>query len=103
MLGVYLIAGSAARFQPLGVVPAAVDLSILVEVNEVHQELIAHAAHKAGRVPTHTMTRTGCKYSNVTTIYLASTLKMKKKENMFKNYHYFHYFFNYFIPTYSNA
>lgn len=54
--GVYLITGSAARLQPLGVVPAAVDLPVLVEVDEVHQELVAHAAHKAGWMPTHAVT-----------------------------------------------
>lgn len=54
--GVYLIAGSAAGLQPLGVVPAAVDLPVLVEVDEVHQELVAHAAHKAGWMPTHAVT-----------------------------------------------
>lgn len=52
----HLIAGSAAGLQSLSVVPAAVDLSILVEVDEVHQELFAHAADKAGRMPTHAVT-----------------------------------------------
>lgn len=32
-----LITGTAAGFQPLGMVPATVDLAILVEVYEVHQ------------------------------------------------------------------
>lgn len=56
VLGIYLITGGAARLQPLCVVPAAVDLPVLVEVDEVHQELVAHAAHKAGRMPTHAVT-----------------------------------------------
>ncbi len=56
VIGVYLIAGGAAWLQPFGVVPPAVDLPILVEVNEVHQELIAHAAHEAGWMPTHAVT-----------------------------------------------
>lgn len=56
-LGVYLVAGGAARLQPLCVVPPTVDLPILVKVDEVYQELIAHTAHKAGRVPTHAVTR----------------------------------------------
>lgn len=51
--GVYLIAGGAPRLQPLGVVSTAVDLPVLVEVDEVHQELVAHAAHEAGWMPTH--------------------------------------------------
>ena len=47
----YLITGTAAGFEPLGMVPAAVDLPFLVEVDEVHQELLTHAAHEAVRVP----------------------------------------------------
>lgn len=77
---VYLIAGSAAWLQPLGVVPAAVDLSILVEINEVHQQLVAHAAHEARRVPTHTVTCPGCEHSDVSTVYLAATLNAKRNE-----------------------
>lgn len=77
---VYLIAGSAAWLQPLGVVPAAVDLSILVEINEVHQQLVAHAAHEARRVPTHTVTCPGCEHSDVSAVYLASTLNRKWNE-----------------------
>lgn len=53
---IYLITGGAAWLQPLCVVPAAVDLPVLVEVDEVHQELVAHAAHEAGRMPTHAVT-----------------------------------------------
>lgn len=57
VMGTYLITGGAARLQPLCVVSATVDLPVLVEVYEIHQELIAHAAHKAGGVPTHAVTR----------------------------------------------
>lgn len=56
VMSIYLIAGGAARLQSLCVVPAAVDLAVLVEVDEVHQELVAHTAHKAGRMPTHAVT-----------------------------------------------
>lgn len=56
VMGLYLITGGAARLQPLSMVPAAVDLPVLVEVDEVHQELIAHAAHEAGWVPAHAVT-----------------------------------------------
>lgn len=81
--GAYLIAGGAARLQPLSVVPAAVDLSILVEVDEVHQELITHAAHEAGRVPAHAVARPGSKHSDVAAIYLPSTLKRKRSRATF--------------------
>ena len=56
VMGMYLIAGGAARLQPLGVVPSAVDLPVLVEVYQVHQQLVAHAAHEAGRMPAHAVT-----------------------------------------------
>lgn len=56
VMGIYLITGCAARLEPLSVVPATVDLPILVEVDEVHQELVAHAAHEAGWMPTHAVT-----------------------------------------------
>lgn len=51
----YLIAGSAAGLEALGVVPATVDLPILVEVDEVNQQLIADTADEAGRVPADAM------------------------------------------------
>lgn len=75
LTGVYLITGGAARLQPLGVVPPAVDLPVLVEVDEVHQELAAHAAHKAGWMPTHGVTCPRRKYSNVAAVYLAAALE----------------------------
>lgn len=55
--GLYLVTGGAAWLQPLCMVPPTVDLPFLVKVDEVYQELIAHTAHKAGRVPTHAVTR----------------------------------------------
>lgn len=69
-----LVTGRAPRLQSLGVVPAAVDLAILVEVDKVHQKLLASAANEAGRVPTHSMASSGCKHSNVAAVYLATTL-----------------------------
>lgn len=71
----YLVAGGAARLQPLGVVPAAEDLAILVEVDEVHQQFAAGAADEAGRVPAHGVTRPRRKYGDVTAVYLASALE----------------------------
>ena len=47
----YLVAGLAAGPARLGVVPPAVDAPILVEVDEVHQGLVADVAAEAGRVP----------------------------------------------------
>lgn len=56
-------------------VSATVDLSVLVEVDEVHQQLITHAAHEAARVPTHAVARPRRKHCNVTSVYLPPTLR----------------------------
>ena len=42
MYTAYLVAGRAARLGGLGVVAAAVELAVLVEVDQVHQQLLAH-------------------------------------------------------------
>lgn len=60
-------------------VPAAVDLAILVEVDEIHQQFLTHAADKAIRVPTFCMTRPGSKNDNVPSIYLTTTLQGEKE------------------------
>lgn len=75
---IYLVAGRAARLQSLGVVTAAVDLPVLVEVDEVHLELLARAAHEAGGVPTHTVAGSRCEHGDVAAVYLASTLQKRK-------------------------
>lgn len=49
--GTHLVAGGTAGSEELGVVPAAVDPPILLEVDEVHQRLVAEVAGEAGRVP----------------------------------------------------
>lgn len=61
----YLVTSGAARLESLGVVPAAVDLPLLVKVDEVHQELAAHAAHEARRVPAQGVTGARCKHRQV--------------------------------------
>lgn len=76
----YLVAGRASWLQSLSMVAAAVDLPVLVEVDEVYQELFACAAHEAGRVPTNAVAGSGCKYSDVTTVDLSSTLRKKKQK-----------------------
>lgn len=75
----HLIAGGAAGLQPLSVVPAAVDLPILVEVDEVHQQLLAHAADEAGGVPAHAVTRPRGEHRDVAAVYLASALEGEKE------------------------
>lgn len=58
-------------------VSAAVDLSILVEVDQVDQELVADAADEAGRVPANTMPRSRGEDGHVPSIDLATTLSEK--------------------------
>lgn len=60
-------------------VPAAEDLPVLVEVDEVHQELFAHAADKAGGMPTHAVACPRCKYCDVATVCLARALEGEKE------------------------
>ena len=48
---VYLITGRAAWLGGLGVVPAAEELPVLVEVDEVDEEFLADGAGEAGGVP----------------------------------------------------
>lgn len=49
--GTHLVAGGTAGSEELGVVPTAVDPPILLEVDEVHQGLVAEVAGEAGRMP----------------------------------------------------
>lgn len=70
----HLITGTAARLQPLSVMSAAVKLSILVEIDQIHQQLLTHGADETLGVPVLSMTRSGCKDHNVSPIYLTTTL-----------------------------
>ena len=80
-----LVAGCAARLQALRVVPATVDLPILVKVDQIHQELVADSADKAGWVPADTVASTWCKHSDVPAIDLASTLWGEQKQVSMRN------------------
>lgn len=46
-----LVAGAAARLEGFGVVAAAVEPAVPPKVDEVYQQLTAHAANEAGGVP----------------------------------------------------
>lgn len=70
----HLITGTAAGLQPLSMVPATEDLAILVEVDEIHQQLLTHAADKAIRVPAFSVTRPGSKHHDIPSVYLTTTL-----------------------------
>lgn len=81
----YLVAGGAARLQPLGVVPPAEDLAVLVEVDEVHQQFAAGAADEAGRVPAHAVTRPRRKHGDVAAVYLAPALENQNGNRILVN------------------
>ena len=61
----YLVAGLAAGLEPLGVVAPAVDLPLLVEVDEVHQQLAAGGALEALGVPAAALPRPARKHRDV--------------------------------------
>lgn len=73
-----LVAGCAARLQALGVVPATVYLPILVEVDQVHQQLVADSAYEARWVPANTVAGARRKHSDVPAVNLASALQGKQ-------------------------
>ncbi|TNN73263.1 hypothetical protein EYF80_016426 [Liparis tanakae] len=74
----HLVAGLAARLQPLGVVPAAVDLSVLEEVDEIDQQLAAGGTLETLRVPTAALFGATGKHRDVSAADLP--LALEKKE-----------------------
>jgi len=62
--GTHLVTGGTAGSEELGVVPAAVDPPVLLEVDEVHQQLVAEVAGEAGRVP-ELVPQPGCRNPRV--------------------------------------
>lgn len=58
-------------------VPAAVDFSILIKIDEVDEQLATREADKTGRVPAHAGARAGGEHCNFTSIYLQPTLETK--------------------------
>lgn len=62
----YLIAGRASRFERLRMVSSAVQPPLPPEVNQVHQEFVAHAAGEARRVPASVRSSSGSEHTYVT-------------------------------------
>lgn len=69
-----LIAGLAAGLEPLSVVPAAVDLSVLEEVNQIDEQLAAGGTLETLRVPTAAVSCPTGKHRYVSTADLSTTL-----------------------------
>lgn len=72
---IHLVAGLAARLQPLCVVPAAVDLPVLVEVDEVDQQLAAGGALETLGVPAAAVSGPTGKHRYVSAADLSATLE----------------------------
>lgn len=70
----HLIAGLAAGLESLSVVPATVDLSVLVEVDQIHQQLTAGGTLETLWVPTAAVPRSTGKHGDVSTADLSATL-----------------------------
>lgn len=75
---IHLIAGLAARLEPLSMVPATVDLSVLVEVDQIDQQLAAGGALETLRVPAAAMLGSTGKHSYVPTADLPATLEKQR-------------------------
>lgn len=71
----HLIAGLAAGLEPLGVVPATVDLSVLVEVDQIDQQLTAGGTLETLRVPAAALSGPTGKHCYVSTADLSATLE----------------------------
>ena len=71
----HLVTGLAAGLEPLSVVPAAVDLSVLEEVDEIDEQLAAGGALETLRVPTAAVSRPTGKHCYVSTADLPATLE----------------------------
>lgn len=70
----HLITGLAAWAQAFGMVTTTVDLASMVEVDEVHQQLLARGAHKALGVPAGTQACSAGKHCDVPTSNLLPAL-----------------------------
>lgn len=71
----HLVAGLAAGLEPLSVVPATVNLSILVEVDQIDQQLVAGRALETLRVPAAAVSRPTGKHCHISTADLSATLE----------------------------
>ena len=73
----YLVTCWTPGFEQLSMVPATMNFSILIKIDEVDQQLTAREADKTGWVPAHSWARSRGKHCNLTSIYLQPTLKTK--------------------------
>ncbi len=65
--------------------PAAEQLLVLVEVDEVDQQLLTHLAREAGRVPQLVGTRPAGRHADVTAVHILAALQIKENNNLDSN------------------
>lgn len=82
LAGSHLVARCAPGLEALGVVPAAVDLAVLVEVDQVNQQLVADAADEARRVPANAVPSSRGEDGHVPTVDLPAALLGKPGYDM---------------------
>lgn len=75
----YLIAGGAARFEQLSVVPPTVDLPFVVEVDQIHQQFAARGAGETGGVPAQPRARPRSEHCHFSTADVFATLEICRK------------------------
>lgn len=59
-------------------VPAAVNFSVLIKIDEVHQQLVAREADKTGRVPAHAGARPRGEHGDLAAVDLQPALKTQR-------------------------
>lgn len=69
-----LITGLAAGLEPLSVMPAAVNLSVLIEVDQINQQLTAGGTLETLRMPAAAVSRPTGKHCDISTTDLPATL-----------------------------
>lgn len=61
-------------------VPATVNFSVLIKIDEVHQQLVTREADKTGRVPAHSGARPRGEHRNLAAVDLQPALKAEKND-----------------------
>ena len=65
--------------------PSALDLAVVVEVDEVHQQLVARGARETRRVPAGSHTGPGGEHRHLTATDALSTLKRGRERGIEKD------------------
>ena len=75
----HLITRRASWFEKLSVVSPAEDLAILVEIDQIHQQLLTRGAHEACWVPAGARPSSGGENCHLPSIDASATLTIKRQ------------------------